>query len=131
MHFGKYLKTAFLNHWNLLVFLAGMAFALLSGSRDVLLPLVLAGEIAYVGLLGSHPKFQSYVDAQEAKAQRDQSVQAKPADPRTTSSASCRAELLAAFRGPARPVHRAAPHRPGAEASRHRAPPTRRWRNSS
>ena len=76
MHFGKYLKAAFLGHWNLLAFLSGVAFAIVSGYGDVLLPVALAAEIAYVGLLGSHPKFQSYVDAQEAKAQRSQSVQA-------------------------------------------------------
>jgi hypothetical protein len=70
VHFGKYLKTAFLNHWNLLAFVGSAAFALLTGHADVVLPIVLAGEIAYVGLLGSHPKFQSYVDAQEAKTQR-------------------------------------------------------------
>ena len=39
----------------------------------MLLPLVLAGEITYIGLLASHPKFQQYVDAQEAKADRDES----------------------------------------------------------
>jgi len=72
----KYLKTAFLNHWNLLVFFAGMVFALLS-VPDVILPLVAAGEIAYVALLGSHPKFQKYVDAQEAKAVREESSGAK------------------------------------------------------
>jgi chemotaxis protein histidine kinase CheA len=33
---------------------------------------VLAAEAAYVGLLGTHPKFQKYVDAQEAKEARDQ-----------------------------------------------------------
>jgi predicted nucleic acid-binding Zn-ribbon protein len=70
VHFGKYLKAAFLNHWNLLLFLAGMGFSALSGHADVLGPIVLAGEVAYVGLLGTHPKFQSYVDAQAAKAQR-------------------------------------------------------------
>jgi hypothetical protein len=70
VYFGKYLKQAFLNHWNLLCFLGGAGFALLSGRPDVLLPFVLAGEITYVGLLGSHPKFQSYVDAQEAKAKQ-------------------------------------------------------------
>jgi DNA repair exonuclease SbcCD ATPase subunit len=68
----KYLKTAFLNHWNLLAFLAGTAFALLS-VPDVVLPLVAAGELAYIALLGSHPKFQQYVDAQEAKALREAS----------------------------------------------------------
>jgi hypothetical protein len=75
MHFGKYLKVAFLNHWNLLAFLGGAAFALLSGRADVLLPIVAAGELAYVGLLGSHPKFQQYVDAQAAKAGRQQTSQ--------------------------------------------------------
>jgi chemotaxis protein histidine kinase CheA len=44
---------------------------------DVFLPLVAAGEIAYVALLGSHPKFQKYVDAQEAKALRETSSEAK------------------------------------------------------
>ena len=76
MHFGKYLEAAFLNRWNLLVFLGSMAFSLLGGAPDVLVPLVLAGEIAYVGLLGSHPKFQAYVDAQAAKAERAQGSQA-------------------------------------------------------
>ena len=76
MHFGKYLETAFLNRWNLLVFLGSMGFSLLSGRADMLVPLVLAGEIAYVGLLGSHPKFQAYVDAQAAKAERAQGSQA-------------------------------------------------------
>jgi hypothetical protein len=76
VHFGKYLKAAFLNHWNLLVFLGGSAFALLSGRADVLLPIVLAGEIGYVSLLGSHPRFQSYVDAQEAKEARVEDSQA-------------------------------------------------------
>ena len=93
MHFGKYLKAAFLGHWNLLVFLSSMAFALVSGYGDVLLPLVLAGEIAYVGLLGSHPKFQSYVDAQAAKAPAGPERPGKPADPEPhppeAAAASC------------------------------------------
>lgn len=76
MHFGTYLKVAFLNHWNLLAFFGSAAFALLSGRPDILMPLVVAGEVAYVGLLGSHPKFQSYVDAQEAKMVRAEDSQA-------------------------------------------------------
>jgi hypothetical protein len=75
VHFAQYLKAAFLNHWNLLAFLGGAAFSLLSGRPDVCLPVVLAGEIAYLGLLGSHPKFQQYVDAQQAKAERAESSQ--------------------------------------------------------
>lgn len=68
MHFTKYIKTAFLNRWNLLVFLGALGFSMLSGHPDVVAPLVLAGEVAYLGLLASHDKFQRYVDAQEAKA---------------------------------------------------------------
>jgi hypothetical protein len=50
-----------------------MGFAMLSGYADVVAPLVLAGEVAYLGLLGTHPKFQSYVNAQEAKGDRAES----------------------------------------------------------
>ncbi|WP_165226214.1 hypothetical protein [Aquisphaera insulae] len=70
MGLGKYLKKAFLNHWNLLVFLGGMGFAALSGQPDVYIPLVLAGEAAYVGVVGTHPKFQRMVDVQEHQANR-------------------------------------------------------------
>lgn len=70
MSLWKYCKVAFLNHWNLLAFVGGSVFALLSGWPDVLLPLIAAAELAYVGLLGTHPKFQKYVDAQAAAAAR-------------------------------------------------------------
>jgi hypothetical protein len=69
----KYIKKAFLFHWNLLVFAGASGFALLSGHPDVFVPLVLAGEVTYLGMLGTHPKFQRYVDAQEAKEGREQS----------------------------------------------------------
>jgi hypothetical protein len=70
----KYLKPAFLYHWNLLAFLGGIGFALLSGRPDVFCPLVLAGEVAYLGLLGTHPRFQQYINAQEVKAARQEGV---------------------------------------------------------
>jgi hypothetical protein len=70
VHLFKYITSAFLYHWNLLAFLGGMGFALLSGFPGILCPLVLAGEAAYLGLLGTHPKFQQYVDAQEHQAAR-------------------------------------------------------------
>ncbi|RIK84882.1 MAG: hypothetical protein DCC67_04545 [Planctomycetota bacterium] len=66
----KYIKAAFLYHWNLLAFLGGMGFAVLSGHADVAAPLVLAAETAYLGFLGTHPKFQSYVEAQQASVAR-------------------------------------------------------------
>jgi hypothetical protein len=85
--FGKYLKRAFLNRWNLLAFLGGSAFALLSGHPDIVLPVVMAAELSYVGLLGSHPKFQKFVDAQEAKDSRQEnSAEAQEALVRITRS---------------------------------------------
>ena len=69
----NYIKTAFWNQWNLLLFAGGMGFAILSGQPDVAVPVVIAAETAYLGLLGTHPKFQKYVDAQSAKQQRQQS----------------------------------------------------------
>jgi hypothetical protein len=70
VRFGKYIKAAFTQRWNLLCFIGAMGFALLSGSPDVWAPLVLAGELAYLGGLASHPRFQAYVEAQAAKANR-------------------------------------------------------------
>jgi hypothetical protein len=69
----KYFKAAFKNHWNMLVFASGAVFALLTGKPDIFLPLVAAGELTYLGLLGTHPHFRQYVDAQEAKNARDAS----------------------------------------------------------
>jgi hypothetical protein len=67
----KYFKVAFKNQWNLLAFFGGAVFSFLSGKPDIFLPLILAGEAAYLGLLGSHPRFREYVDAQEAKSVRE------------------------------------------------------------
>ena len=69
----NYLKAAFWQHWNLLAFVGGMGFALISGQGEVAVPLVLAGEAAYLGFLGTHPKFQAHVDAQQAKSAREES----------------------------------------------------------
>lgn len=63
---GKYLKAAFLNRWNLLAIAGGAAFALISGQPDVVLPLLAASEVGYLGFVGTHPKFQMFIDAQEA-----------------------------------------------------------------
>src|SRR5689334_7436898 len=75
MGFGKYIQSAFANRWNVLALFGGIGVAMLSGFPDVALPLVLAAEAAYLGLLGTHPKFQSYVDAQLAARDRKQKGQ--------------------------------------------------------
>jgi hypothetical protein len=75
MELGKYLKAAFLNRWNLLAFCGGVGFALVSGFPDVALPIVLAAEAAYLGLLGTHSRFQASVDAQAAAVERKSKAQ--------------------------------------------------------
>ena len=52
MGLGKYFKTAFLQHWNLLAVIGSTGFAVLSPIPAVLLPLIAAGELAYLGMLG-------------------------------------------------------------------------------
>ena len=59
----RYVKEAFLYRWNLLVFGGAAAAALLSPSPDVVLPLVAAAEIAYLGGLTTLPRFQAAIDA--------------------------------------------------------------------
>jgi len=50
----------------------------LSGSPEIFLPLVLAAETAYLGFVGTHPKFQKFVEVQEHQAER--AVQSKRND---------------------------------------------------
>jgi hypothetical protein len=68
--FFKYIKKAFVHHWNLLALAAGTALGVISGHPDVVLPLVAAGEVVYLAGLSTHSRFQSAVDAEEHKAAR-------------------------------------------------------------
>jgi chemotaxis protein histidine kinase CheA len=52
-----------------------LGLAVVSGVPDVIGPLVLAAEAAYLGLLGTHPRFQKYVDATAAAAERQGKAQ--------------------------------------------------------
>lgn len=58
----RYLKEAFTFRWNLL-FLGGATALAAMTAPDVLLPLVAAGELAYLAGLTSVPKFQAAIDA--------------------------------------------------------------------
>jgi hypothetical protein len=82
MGLKKYLNAAFVNRWNLLLLLGGAGFSILSGRPDIFAPLLAAGEIAYLALLGTHPKFQKSVDAQDAKASRQDGTSAAQATAR-------------------------------------------------
>ena len=64
-----YLKEAFLFRWNLLLFLGGVGAAALTPFAPALLPLVAAGELAYLAGLVSVPRFRAAIDA-KAHAER-------------------------------------------------------------
>jgi len=74
----KYLKAAFTNRWNLLALMAGTGVAVISGNYDIVLPLMLAAETAYLAVVGGNSKFQTYVDTlnhQEKRANRSKTNQ--------------------------------------------------------
>ncbi len=61
--FFTYVKAAFMWHWNLLAVGAGAVLAVLSRRADVVLPLLGAAELLYLGLLTTRPRFQKAIDA--------------------------------------------------------------------
>ena len=69
---GAYLRTAFATRWNLLFVGGAVAAALISGFPTVVLPVVAAGEIFYLASMVASDRFRSAVDAQDAKARRQQ-----------------------------------------------------------
>jgi hypothetical protein len=71
-----YLKEAFLYRWNLLLFLGGAAAAVLTPAIDVALPLVVAGEMAYLAGLVSIPRFRAAIDAKVHAGRSDSSAAA-------------------------------------------------------
>ena len=76
MKLFRYIKKAFANHWNLLGLFGGIGFSLLSGKPEVGLPLVAAAELAWLGFVGTHPRFQRFVEIQENSVARKQDAQA-------------------------------------------------------
>ena len=64
--FGIRLKRAFKWHWNLLALGAGVVIGLLSDSPDIILPMVAASELAYIGFLGLNPRFQNVLRGKKA-----------------------------------------------------------------
>jgi hypothetical protein len=58
-----YLKEAFLFRWNLLFFTAALGAGVMTPFPDVVLPLVAAGELAYLTALVSLPRFRAAINA--------------------------------------------------------------------
>ena len=66
----RYVKEAFMYRWNLLVLGGAAAAAVISGHPDVALPLVAAGEIAYLAALTTLPRVQGAIDAKARSEER-------------------------------------------------------------
>ena len=70
----EYVKRAFLQRWNLLLFVGGVAAAVISPIPDAVLSLVAAGEIIYLTGLVSNMRFRQAIDAELHKASRQQAA---------------------------------------------------------
>jgi len=72
-----YLREAFLFRWNLLGLFGGTAAAFLTPIPEVLLPLVAAGELAFLAGLTAIPRFRAAIDA-KVHAARPAALQIPP-----------------------------------------------------
>jgi hypothetical protein len=66
--FGKMLSRAFTWQWNLLALGAGITLGILSGIPDVVLPIVVATELGYLGFIGTQQRFQNVLRGKELLA---------------------------------------------------------------
>jgi hypothetical protein len=76
-----YLREAFLFRWNLLFFAGGVAGAAILPMTAVLLPLVAAGEVAYLAGLITIPRFRAAIDAKVQAASRKTMSTDPPSQP--------------------------------------------------
>jgi phage terminase Nu1 subunit (DNA packaging protein) len=76
-----YLREAFLFRWNLLFFAGGVAGAAILPMTAVLLPLVAAGEVAYLAGLITIPRFRAAIDAKVQAAGRKTATTDPPSQP--------------------------------------------------
>ncbi len=76
MKLFRYIRKAFTNHWNLLGLAGGIGFSVLSRNPAVGISLLAAAEVAWLGFVGTHPRFQQYVDVAENEEQRSQDAAA-------------------------------------------------------
>ena len=86
-----YLKEAFFFRWNMLFFLGGLAGAAIAPLPDVTLPLIVAGELAYLAALTSLPRFRAAIDARVHATQGT--------TPATTTTAPSLVVMLAGLPG--------------------------------
>ncbi|MGH7712911.1 MAG: hypothetical protein ACREOG_16595 [Gemmatimonadaceae bacterium] len=74
----RYLRAAFIQPWNLLLFFGGIGLSVATGTQEVAAPLVMAAELAYLTALASMPRFRVAIDAKIAKDERAESERLTP-----------------------------------------------------
>jgi hypothetical protein len=92
-----YLKQAFFFRWNLLFFLGGLAGAAIAPLPDVTVPLMVAGELAYLAALTSLPRFRAAIDARVHAEQRTTPAAATTAPSLVVMLAGLPGELRSRF----------------------------------
>jgi len=75
----QYVAKAFTWQWNLLAFGAAVVVGVISGVPDIVLPVVMAGELVYLGAMSAHPKFRKSVDIAHHKVINAESAQERRA----------------------------------------------------
>ena len=65
--FSESIQAAFKNQWNLLFFGAAIVAAVVSGRFDAMLPIVVAAEVGYLGLLASNDRYRALVHRRKGK----------------------------------------------------------------
>ena len=68
--FGYYVRRAFVEKWNVGLFLAAIGFSALSPFPDALLPIVVGLEGLFLLSMAGNPRFRQAMDAQTAKTER-------------------------------------------------------------
>jgi hypothetical protein len=92
-----YLREAFVFRWNLLFFLGGLAGAAIAPLNDVTIPLVFAGELAYLAALTSLPRFRAAIDAKMHSTKGTAQATTTPAPSLVVMLAGLPAELRKRF----------------------------------
>lgn len=68
--FGYYVRRAFVERWNVGLFLAAIGFSALSPFPDALLPIVVGLEGLFLLSMAGNPRFRQAMDAETAKTER-------------------------------------------------------------
>ncbi len=76
--FRRYLRAAFIQPWNLLLFFGSIGMTVVTGTQD-LAPFIMAVELAFVTGLASMPRFRTAIDAKVAAQDRAEAEKMTPA----------------------------------------------------